>query len=72
MAARNRVVLPLQRDFDSSKFDKVKHSFTRTINNISSKTQVEIPRLSIRASWMELVSFITEFRRSAKTKGLDY
>jgi hypothetical protein len=67
MAARNCGVLPLQRDFDASKFDKVKHSVTHSINNVSSKTQVEIPKLSIGASRMELISFITEFRRSATT-----
>jgi hypothetical protein len=33
MAARNRGVLPLQQDFNSSKFDKVKHSVTHSLNN---------------------------------------
>jgi hypothetical protein len=67
MAARSRGVLPLQRDFDSTKFDKVKHSVTHPINNASSKTQVEIPKPSIGASRMEPISFITKFRRSATT-----
>jgi hypothetical protein len=67
MAARNHGNLPLQRDADSSKFDTVKHSVTPTINYISSKTQAEIPKLSIRASRMEQLYFITEFSRSAKT-----
>jgi hypothetical protein len=67
MAARNHGVLPLQRDFDSTKLDKVKHSVTRTVGAESSKTQVEIPKLTIGASWMELISFLTEFRRSSIT-----
>jgi hypothetical protein len=67
MGARNRDVLPLQRDFDSSKFDKVKHSVTQFVKKVSSKTQVEIPKLPIGPSRMELISFIAEFHRSATT-----
>jgi hypothetical protein len=37
MAARNRGVLPLQQDFDSTKLDKDKHSVTRTIGAKSLK-----------------------------------
>jgi hypothetical protein len=64
MTARNSGVLSLQRDFNPTKLDRVKHSVARTLGNGSSKTSVEIPKLSIGASRMELISFLTEFRCS--------
>ena len=66
MATRNCGVLPLQWDFDSTKLDKVKHSVTHTVGTDASKTQVEIPKLSVGATRMELISFCTEFRHSAQ------
>jgi hypothetical protein len=61
ISARNNGVLPLQQDFTSSTLTKTKHSITRTINNESSKT------LSIGASQMELLCFLTDFHHSAAT-----
>ena len=66
MAARNRGVLPLQRDFDPNALRKIKHTITKTIGNEPTKTSIEISVLSIGASRMELISFITEFNRAAK------
>jgi hypothetical protein len=37
------------------------------VGNESSKIQVEIPKLSIRASQMELISFLSELRWCSAT-----
>ncbi len=42
-------MLPLQRDFDASSLTRTKPSITRSVNNESSKTSVEIPNLSLGA-----------------------
>ncbi len=42
-------MLPLQRDFDASSLTRTKPSITRSVNNQSSKTSVEIPNLSLGA-----------------------
>jgi hypothetical protein len=65
MAVRIKGVLPLLRDFDPSTLSKVKHSITKTTGSDSVKTQVTIPQLSIGASQMEPLSFLSDFKRSA-------
>ena len=58
-------MLPLERDFIASSLTRTKHSITRTVNNESSKTTVQIPNLSIGASTMELLCFLREFNRAS-------
>ena len=65
MAVRIKGVLPLLRDFDPSTLSKVKHSITKTTGSDSVKTQVTIPQLSIGASQMEPLSFLSDFKWSA-------
>jgi hypothetical protein len=65
IADMNISALPLLQDFDSATLTKAKHSITRTVDNESFKTQVEIPNLSVGASQMELLCFLLGFHCSA-------
>ena len=66
---RKRNVLPFKRDFDPKDLTKLKHSITRTVNDETDKTTLEVPKLRVDATQTEFLNFIIEFSDARTTMG---
>ena len=63
---RAQGVLPFKKDFSPKSLDMVKHSVTRTVNEETEKTTIEVPKLRVEATNMEYLHFINSFEKARR------